>query len=101
MPDNRLVIFVKNPISVQVKTRIARTVGDSKAVEVYQHLLQYTQAVVGRFSGRCVVYYGNFVNPDDGWNGYKKYEQTGHDLGERMLNAFQEQFGRVLKKWSL
>lgn len=98
MPDNRLVVFVKNPISGQVKTRIARTVGDTKAVEVYQHLLRYTQAVVQQFWGQCVVYYGDFVNPDDGWNGYKKYEQTGHDLGERMLNAFREQFGAGAQK---
>ncbi|MBC8156126.1 MAG: glycosyltransferase, partial [Bacteroidetes bacterium] len=38
-----------------------------------------------------VVYYGDFINPDDGWNGYVKAQQTGPDLGERMLNAFREQ----------
>ncbi|GAB2595028.1 TIGR04282 family arsenosugar biosynthesis glycosyltransferase [Spirosoma areae] len=92
MPSEHLIVFVKNPVPGQVKTRIARTVGDDKAVAVYRHLLRYTQQVVQDFSGHCVVYYGDFVNPDDGWNGYAKYAQTGVELGERMLNAFREQF---------
>jgi rSAM/selenodomain-associated transferase 1 len=37
------------------------------------------------------VYYGDFSNPDDGWNGYAKQLQSGRDLGERMLEAFREQ----------
>ncbi len=92
MPPKHLIIFVKNPVAGQVKTRIARTVGDEKAVAVYQELLAYTQKLVGSFTGHTVVYYGDFLNPDDGWNGYKKYTQTGSDLGERMVNAFREQF---------
>lgn len=92
MPAEHLIIFVKNPIPGQVKTRIARTVGDAKAVTVYQHLLRYTQQLIQSFSGQPVVYYGDFVNPDDGWNTYDKQLQTSGDLGERMANAFQEQF---------
>lgn len=88
----KLIVFVKNPTPGQVKTRIARTVGDRKAVEVYQHLLRYTQTLVHGLHNQCVVYYGDFVNSDDGWNAYKKYQQAGNDLGERMLNAFRDQF---------
>ncbi|AUD05430.1 TIGR04282 family arsenosugar biosynthesis glycosyltransferase [Spirosoma horti] len=98
MTANRLIVFVKNPIPGQVKTRIARTVGDARAVEVYRHLLAYTQQLVKGFATGCVVYYGDFINPDDGWNGYPKQQQTGIDLGERMLNAFQEQFASGAKK---
>ncbi len=92
MPAEHLIIFVKNPVPGQVKTRIARTVGDAKAVAIYTHLLHYTQQLIQSFSGRCVVYYGDFVNPDDGWNAYDKQLQTSGDLGERMANAFQAQF---------
>ncbi|MBD2705559.1 TIGR04282 family arsenosugar biosynthesis glycosyltransferase [Spirosoma sp. BT702] len=92
MTPEQLIVFVKNPITGQVKTRIARTVGDGKALEVYQHLLTYTQTLVSEFKGRCAVYYGDFVNADDGWNPFVKYEQSGVDLGERMHNAFEEQF---------
>ena len=98
MPPGHLIVFVKNPVAGQVKTRIARTVGDDKAVAVYRHLLRYTQHLVQAFSDHCVVYYGDFINPDDGWNNYAKYRQTGVDLGERMFNAFREQFAAGAEK---
>lgn len=92
MTANHLLVFVKNPIAGQVKTRIARTVGAAKAVEIYEHLLVYTQQLVQQFPGQVVVYYGDFINPDDGWNAYQKRQQIGADLGERMLHAFREKF---------
>ncbi len=97
MQDYHLLIFVKNPVPGTVKTRIARTVGNERAVAVYEHLLAYTQQITGTppLSGpawKRIVYYGDFINPADGWDGYEKKEQTGVDLGERMLNAFAEQF---------
>ncbi|SOD82372.1 TIGR04282 family arsenosugar biosynthesis glycosyltransferase [Spirosoma fluviale] len=98
MAGDHLIVFVKNPVPGQVKTRIARTVGNDKAVAVYRHLLRYTQDVVRSFEVRCGVYYGDFINPDDGWTGYQKYQQTGEDLGERMSHAFREQFSAGAEK---
>lgn len=98
MTTTRLIVFVKNPVPGQVKTRIARTVGDARAVDVYRHLLAYTQQLVNSFATECVVYYGDFINPNDGWNNYSKHLQTGVDLGARMENAFQEQFATGAKK---
>lgn len=92
MTDSHLIIFVKNPIPGTVKTRIARTVGNQKAVEVYQHLLEYTQQITRPLPYRRVVYYGDFINYDDGWTGYEKQLQPTGDLGERMLIAFAERF---------
>ncbi len=94
MAENTLIIFVKNPIPGTVKTRIARTVGDERAVDVYQHLLRHTQAIMRQLTCRRVVYYGDFVNPDDGWNGYGKQLQSSGDLGQRMQEAFGEQFAQ-------
>lgn len=91
MAAEHLLIFVKNPIAGTVKTRIARTVGDEQAVEIYRHLLAYTQQITQLLTCHRVVYYGDFINESDGWNGYARAQQTGHDLGERMLNAFREQ----------
>ncbi|GAB3695492.1 TIGR04282 family arsenosugar biosynthesis glycosyltransferase [Spirosoma flavus] len=98
MTPEQLIVFVKNPIPGQVKTRIARTVGDTKALEVYQHLLIYTQNLVSEFKERCAVYYGDFVNADDGWNPFVKYKQSGLDLGERMHSAFEDQFKAGARK---
>ena len=105
MAENTLIIFVKNPVPGTVKTRIARTVGNKRAAAVYRHLLRHTQEVVRQLTCHRVVYYGDFVNPDDGWNGYEKQLQVGRGdgpqgLGERMLRSFREQFeqgaGRVI-----
>ncbi|OIN58167.1 TIGR04282 family arsenosugar biosynthesis glycosyltransferase [Arsenicibacter rosenii] len=92
MTDEHVIIFVKNPVPGTVKTRIARTVGNDQATTVYRHLLRHTQALASQLTVRPVVYYGDFINPDDGWNGYPKHLQTGDDLGQRMLHAFREQF---------
>lgn len=101
MTQNHLIIFVKNPVAGQVKTRIARTVGDEKAVAVYRELLRHTQAITQPLPDRRIVYYGDFINPDDGWNGYEKQlQRSPADLGERMLDAFRREFaagaGRVV-----
>ncbi|WP_247237260.1 TIGR04282 family arsenosugar biosynthesis glycosyltransferase [Telluribacter sp. SYSU D00476] len=103
MPLNALIIFVKNPIEGKVKTRLAKTVGHTRAVEVYRELLDYTRDITDALSAsdlRRTVYYGDFVNEDDLWNGYDKALQTEGDLGLRMQEAFREQFaagaGRVV-----
>lgn len=92
MAEKHLIIFVKNPIPGTVKTRIARSVGNEKAVQVYRHLIHYTQQLTRFLTVHRVIYYGDFVNPNDGWNNYEKRLQHGKDLGERMLAAFDEQF---------
>jgi uncharacterized protein len=93
MPADHLIIFVKNPVPGTVKTRIARSVGDEQATAVYRELLAHTQQVTDEWPGQKAVYYGDFVNPNDGWNVPNKHLQTGADLGERMQHAFAEQFG--------
>lgn len=92
MTQHHLIIFVKNPIAGQVKTRIARTVGNDRAVAVYRHLLRHTQQITAPLACRRIVYYGDFVNADDGWTGYDKKLQSGDDLGQRMAAAFEAEF---------
>ena len=92
-----LIIFVKNPVEGQVKTRVAASVGHAKAVEVYVELLKHTRNVVSEILNmadsrrfRVSIYYGDYVNTADLWDelNVQKYLQTGNDLGERMRNAF-------------
>ena len=94
MAESTLIIFVKNPVPGTVKTRIARTIGDERATDVYRHLLRHTQEITRQLTCHRVVYYGDFINPDDGWNNYEKQLQSAGDLGQRMLTAFREQFER-------
>ena len=102
MSDFSLIVFVKNPVAGQVKTRVAASVGHAKAVEVYQYLLAHTQAVTQNLHPHINlnVYYGDFINETDLWEDtfYHKFLQKGDDLGARMKNAFDEQFARGAKR---
>ena len=89
-----LVIFVRNPISGKVKTRLAKDIGDERALEIYLQLLQHTLEITRGLSFRKFIYYADEVSDYDLWSvpGYTKRKQNGNDLGERMLNSFKELF---------
>lgn len=89
-----LVIFVRNPICGQVKTRLAKDIGDERALEIYQQLLQHTLKITRNLGFRKFVYYADEVSDYDLWSvpGFTKRKQNGNDLGERMLNSFKELF---------
>jgi rSAM/selenodomain-associated transferase 1 len=89
---NALIIFVRNPVLGKVKTRLAARIGDQKALMVYKHLLQHTHAITVNLPVAKFVYYADYINEDDLWNGFEKRLQTGNNLGERMKNAFAELF---------
>jgi uncharacterized protein len=95
---NALIIFVRNPVLGKVKTRLADTIGSEKALLVYQHLLQHTQSITANLPATIFVYYADFVNDNDIWNGCKKKLQSGNDLGQRMKNAFEELFSLGFNK---
>jgi len=96
MAADQLIIFVRNPVPGTVKTDIAQAIGDEKAVQVHSALLTHTAEVVRAFvqSGdvSAAVYYGDFVNDQDLWDGFEKKLQQGSNLGERMQQAFRERF---------
>lgn len=93
MNNEVLLIFVKNPVAGQVKTRLAKTIGDEKALLVYQKLLDHTRSVTDQMSCRRQLWYSDFIDQADRWNsGYEKKLQQGSNLGERMKNAFAEIF---------
>lgn len=43
MTNNSLIIFIKNPEIGKVKTRLAKTIGNFKALEVYKFLQMRTK----------------------------------------------------------
>lgn len=93
MLPHRLILFVKNPIAGNVKTRLAKTIGNTGAVWVYERLLDYTRELIDTLPEVTkVVYYGDYVGEGDLWEGYPKALQVAGDLGQRMQAAFEEQF---------
>ena len=89
-----LVIFVRNPVLGQVKTRLAKDIGDERACAIYLQLLEHTLQITRGISFRKFIYYADEVSDYDLWSvpGYTKRKQNGNDLGERMLNSFKELF---------
>ena len=99
--ENALIIFIKNPQLGKVKTRLAKTVGDEKALEIYLELskitrenckmsLRGTRQLRGQSTIQPYVFYSDFINKNDDWSNdiFEKAVQSGDDLGDRMLNAF-------------
>ena len=94
MNKNSLIIFIKNPELGKAKTRIAATLGPGKALAIYKQLLTRTREITQDLPISLALYYSDFIPAADEWENhlYRKYRQTGFDLGERMQHAFQEQF---------
>lgn len=86
-----IIIFIKNPILGKVKTRLAATVGDEKALEVYEQLLKHTRSTTQPLPIEKHLFYSDFVDEEDKWpeDVYVKYLQTQNaDLGKKMYDAF-------------
>jgi uncharacterized protein len=97
MYKNALIIFVRNPVLGKVKTRLAATIGNEKALQVYIHLLQHTKSITQNLLVAKFVFFSDEINDNDIWKGYEKRSQSGNDLGERMENAFEELFAAGYK----
>lgn len=92
--DCLLLIFAKNPILGKAKTRLAASVGDEKALEIYRFLLDYTAQMAQAVAATRQVCYTHYIGQDDAFPDAvfeKTMQQTG-DLGERMQAAFASAF---------
>lgn len=93
MSEKRLlIVFVKNAILGTAKTRLAKTIGNEAAFEVYKHLMQITEHATAEVHNCDVHIY--FSSEKDGarWTNYPQFVQQGNDLGERMSDAFRRGF---------
>lgn len=97
--ENLLMVFVKNPQRGKVKTRLAKTVGDEKALQVYRILLDHTIIIAKRVNCDKAIFYSDYIDETDMWRKAKfnQFVQNGNDLGERMYNAFKYAFSKNYK----
>ncbi len=100
MIKNVVIVFIRNPELGKVKTRLAKVIGQEAALNIYIQLLEHTEQVLSSLTCDIAVYYSNQIEQNDIWNkpSYKKHLQIGEDLGERMCNAFAEQFNLKYQK---
>ena len=98
--DRLLLIFTRNPKLGKCKTRLAATIGEKAALEIYMILLEHTAEITKNLNCSKEVHYTDELSENDLWDNtnYTKYLQKGNDLGERMYNAFKSGFQQGYKK---
>ena len=100
MKHTALIIFVRKPEWGKVKTRLARTIGNDKALLIYSKLLEHTHAISKNLTCDKYIFYAEGIPDDDIWETppYHKKQQEGEDLGARMKNAFADVFAMGYRK---
>jgi len=91
MPTQLLIIFIKNINPGKVKTRLARTIGDTAAVKIYQALVDITENATTLLKIDRRIYFSETI-VNGKWEDDHKRIQQGRNLGERMRNAFIDGF---------
>lgn len=91
MPKQLLIVFVKNIKLGKVKTRLAKTIGNDGAFEVYKELVKITEQVSQKVKVHRHIYFSDEII-DTKWKSDEKYVQKGNDLGEKMSYAFKKGF---------
>ncbi len=99
-----LIIFSKYPEYGKVKTRLAATIGNEKAIKFYTVCAQYLFDNAKKLKKSVEIFL--FYSPVKDLQKVKEWvsedftfiPQTGNDLGKRMQNAFTEIFNRGMKK---
>lgn len=92
--SNCLIIFTRNPELGKGKRRLAATVGDEAAFEIYKFLLGHTRSITKTLNAQSQVWYSERIHENDDWDNelYQKFQQQGEDLGLRMQHAFETAF---------
>ena len=95
-----LVLFAKPPVLGKVKTRLAHTLGEADALNVYAALLKDSLSLMSQWlqretqgPQRARVYLSEAGDTQETlWDGLETYLQRGKDLGERMENCFAQEW---------
>ena len=98
--DSLLVIFTKNPEQGLVKTRLASSIGDEKALEIYEKLRQHTALIAEKVAVNRTVFYSHYLPSTDIFvaENFSFQLQVGNDLGERMLHAIKSGFDKGFRR---
>ncbi|MCB0752343.1 MAG: TIGR04282 family arsenosugar biosynthesis glycosyltransferase [Ignavibacteriae bacterium] len=91
---NALIIFIKFPKLGKVKTRLASSTNDVFALEVYKLLAENIFKEAEKLDSDIFVFYDGSADKQRVKNWVNKNfiysPQNGKDLGEKMLNAFEQ-----------
>lgn len=95
MNNSAVAVFAKNPVAGKVKTRLARTVGEQKALGIYTFMLKNILDETEKSEADKYIFYDE--DPISPFFGQYKQQydfvvQKGDDLGRRMINCFDRLF---------
>ena len=82
-----LIIFYRNPDLGKVKTRLAATMGEEKALAIYLMMASHTKNIAEEVNVKRVVYYTDFIDREDNWanDKFDKRLQRGDRSEERRV----------------
>ena len=87
--NNALIVFSRNPILGKVKTRISKTCGDQKALDIYNKLLlNNVNLSINLIEIKTFIYYDKYIENQLYTDEYTKEIQVNGTLGKKMYNAF-------------
>ena len=92
MSRKLLIVFVKNIRFGKVKTRLAKTVGNKAAFDVYKYLVKITEEESSKIKNIERHIYFSDIAIADKWRTDKHFIQKGENLGDRMKDAFSRGF---------
>ncbi|MDC8002984.1 TIGR04282 family arsenosugar biosynthesis glycosyltransferase [Aureisphaera galaxeae] len=100
MTKDLLLIFTRNPELGKCKTRLAATIGDEAALDIYKFLLHHTVSITQHLKVEKQVHYSVKIRENDLWDEavYNKKQQYGDDLGLRMMHAFEQGFAEGFER---
>jgi len=92
--NSALIIFIKNPEKGKVKTRIAKTAGEEKALAIYISLMEHTHQIALSVNCSRHLFYSQRIQQEDNWSSknFKKLVQAEGNLGHKMATAFKTAF---------
>jgi len=98
-PPERLLVFARLPEPGRVKTRLARDIGDERALKLYEAMLRDTLRSIGGASETLEIEVLWAPTPSANGDALRRAfgerplaMQTGETLGDRMSMAFSERF---------
>lgn len=99
MKGNAFILFLKYPQWGEVKTRLARALGNDLALEVYTCFLADIAAMTRRVKAQTIIVYSgppgiSFAD----FPGVSCLLQRGNDIGERMYGAFIDVFAQGFER---
>ena len=95
MPKNALIYFLKAPKEGDVKTRLAKSIGNQAATRCYTLLCERLLALEVDETVDRFIAYGDAQHAIPPFEGsFGLFFQEGEDLGARMQNAFRHCFAQ-------